>query len=136
MSAVCVRIQVAHEHYALPVEQVLEVAEPGDTAPVPGSPAHVIGVRNLRGQVIPVISLAHLLGLSEDQPQRIVVAELGPRRAALAVERVLDVDALPDPVEPTESPYLSGAALIDGTLVGLLDADAILAPVGSPEAGA
>jgi chemotaxis signal transduction protein len=133
MSGVCVRIRVAREHYALPVEQVLEVAELGDMAPVPGSPAEIVGVRNLHGQVLPVISLATLLGLPTEEPERIVVAELGARRAALAVESVLDVQALPDSSEPTESPYLSGAALIDGTLVGLLDVDAILSPAGSPE---
>jgi purine-binding chemotaxis protein CheW len=134
MSAVCVRICVAREHYALPVEQVLEVAEPGDLAPVPGSPAQIVGVRNLRGQVVPVISLATLLGLPNEEPRRIVVAELGARRAGLAVESVLDVGEPPGSFEPTEFPYLSGAILIDGTLVGLLDVDAILSPSGSPEA--
>jgi chemotaxis signal transduction protein len=134
MSGVCVRIRVAREHYALPVEQVLEVAEPGDLAPVPGSPAQIIGVRNLRGQVVPVISLATLLGLPSEEPGRIVVAELGARRAGLAVESVLDVNQLPESSEPTDSPFLSGAALIDGTLVGLLDVDAILSPVGPSEA--
>jgi chemotaxis signal transduction protein len=134
MSGVCVRIRVAREHYALPVEQVLEVAEPGDLAPVPGSPAQIIGVRNLCGQVVPVISLATLLGLPSEEPGRIVVAELGARRAGLAVESVLDVNQLPESSEPTDSPFLSGAALIDGTLVGLLDVDAILSPAGSSEA--
>jgi purine-binding chemotaxis protein CheW len=133
MSDLCVRIRVAREHYALPVDQILEVAEPGEVAPVPGSPTAIIGVRNLRGQIVPVISLATLLGLPAEEPQRIVVAELGARRAALAVESVLDVQALPDSSEPTESPYLAGAALVDGTLVGMLDVDAILSPrqVGS-----
>jgi len=133
MSGVCVRICVAQEHYALPVEQVLEVAEPGDLAPVPGAPAQIVGVQNLRGQVVPVISLATLLGLPAEEPGRIVVTELGARRAGLSVQSVLDVGELPDSCEPTESPYLCGAALIDGTLVGLLDVDAILSPAGSPE---
>jgi purine-binding chemotaxis protein CheW len=132
MSGVCVRIRIAGEHYALPVEHVLEVAEPGDLAPVPGAPAQIVGVCNLRGQVVPVISLATLLGLpDEEEPGRIVVAELDARQAGLAVESVLDVGDLPGSSEPTESPYLSGAALIDGTLVGLLDVDAILSPPGS-----
>jgi purine-binding chemotaxis protein CheW len=134
MSAICVRVRVGREHYALRVEQVIEVAEPGDLAPVPGAPAQIIGVRNLHGQVIPVISLATLLGLSSEEPGRIVVAELGARRAGLAVESVLDVGELPEPSEPTESPYLCGATLIDGTLVGMLDVDALLSPGASPEA--
>jgi purine-binding chemotaxis protein CheW len=133
MSTVCVRICVAREHYAMPVEHVLEVAEPGDLAPVPGSPSHIVGVRNLRGQIVPVISLAMLFGLADErEPGRIVVAELGGRRGGLAVESVLDVGELPDPSEPTHSPYLAGAALIDSTLVGLLDVNSILSPSSSP----
>jgi purine-binding chemotaxis protein CheW len=135
MSDLCVRIRVAREHYALSVEEVLEVAEPGEMAPVPGSPTEIIGVRNLRGQIVPVICLATLLGLPPEAPERIVVAELGARRAALAVESVLDVEALPDSSEPNDSPYVAGAALVDGTLVGMLDLDAILSPVGSRQVG-
>src|SRR2546430_625185 len=112
-AGVWVRVRVAREHYALPVERVLEVAEPGDIALVPGAPSQIIGVRNLRGQIVPVISLATVLGLPHEEPGRIVVTELGERRAGLAVESVLDVDTLPDAAEPAESPYLSGAALID-----------------------
>ncbi len=134
MSGIYVRVLVAQEHYALAVERVLEVVELGDLAPLPGSPAQVIGVRNLRGQVVAVIDMATLLGLPGQGPKRIVVAELGERRAGLAVDAVLDVGPLPDASEQAESPYLSGATLVDGTLVGLLDPDAVLAPVGPPGA--
>src|SRR6476659_9315008 len=115
MSTVCVRVCVGREHYAVPVEHVLEVAEAGDVAPVPGAPAQIVGVRNLRGQIVPVISLAKLFGLADEESQRIVVAELDGRRGGLAVESVLDVGELTDASEPTESPYLDGATLVEGT---------------------
>jgi purine-binding chemotaxis protein CheW len=136
MSGVHVRVLVARENYALPVEQVLEVAELGYLAAVPGAPPQVMGAHNLHGQVIPVIALATLLGLAEGEPRRIVVVELGERRAGLAVDAVLDVGELPEASEQVESPYLLGAALLDGTLVGALDVDAVLAPIGSQKASA
>lgn len=136
MSGVHVRVLVARENYALPVEQVLEVAELGHLAAVPGAPSQVMGVHNLHGQVIPVIALATLLGLAEGEPRRIVVVELGERRAGLAVDAVLDVGALPEASEQVESPYLLGAALLDGTLVGVLDVDAVLVPISSSKAPA
>jgi purine-binding chemotaxis protein CheW len=126
MSDVCVRVSVAAEHYALPVEHVLEVIEPGELTPVPGAPAQVIGIGNVRGQVVPMLSLATLLGLAEEDSGRIVVTEHGARRAGLAVGSVLDVSELADPSHETDSPFLHGAVLLDGTLVGLLDVDAIL----------
>jgi purine-binding chemotaxis protein CheW len=134
VSGVHVRVRVAREHYALPVTRVLEVAELGDLTPVPGSPPSVIGVRNLRGQVIPVMALATLLGLSEEEPERIVVVEAGERCAGLAVDAVVDVGELPEASEQVDSPYLMAAALVDGLLVGMLDADAILASVTALEA--
>jgi purine-binding chemotaxis protein CheW len=131
MSGVHVRVRVAGEHYALPVEQVLEVADLGEIAPVPGSPSEIAGVRNLRGQVIPVIGLATLLGLSGDEPSRVVVAESGELRAGLVVDEVLDVGEMPPVSEQVESGFLLGACLVDGELVGVLDLDAVLAPVGT-----
>jgi purine-binding chemotaxis protein CheW len=131
MSGVYVRVRVAGEHYALPVEQVLEVADLGEVTSVPGSPPEILGVRNLRGQVIPVIGLATMLDLGGDEPSRVVVAESGELRAGLVVDEVLDVGEMPPASEQVESNYLLGAFLIDGELVGALDLDAVLAPVGT-----
>jgi purine-binding chemotaxis protein CheW len=129
MSAVHVRIRVASEHYAIPVEQVLEVSGLGEIAPVPGAPPEVLGVSNLRGQVIPVIALATMLGLSGDDPGRLVVAESGELRAGLVVDEVLDVEELSAVSEQVDSRYLLGAFLVDGELVGALDLTAVLTPM-------
>lgn len=136
MSGVHVRVRIAGEQYALPVERVLEVAELGALTPVPGSPPQITGVCNLRGKVVPVMALASMLGLVAEEPDRIVVAELGERRAGLAVDAVIGVGELPDASEQVDSPYLSGAALAEGVLVGILDADAILSSVEPPEPAA
>lgn len=135
MSRVHVRVLAGGEHYALPVEEVLEIAELGQVTPVPGAPSGVLGVRNLRGQVIPVIDLATMLGLSsEDGNERIVVAEDSGRRAALAVTATVDVGELGAATEEVDSSYLSGAVLVDGALVGIVDVPAVLAVVAPVEA--
>jgi purine-binding chemotaxis protein CheW len=131
MSGVQVRVRVAGEQYALPVDRVLEVADLDEVAPVPGAPAEILGVRNLRGQVLPVISLAAVLGLSGAGSSRVVVAESGGLRAGLRVDEVLDVGELPPSSEPVESDFLLGACLLDGELVGALDVDAVLTSVAA-----
>jgi len=132
MSAVHVRVRVAGEHYALPVDGVLEVAELGDVTPVPGAPPAVLGVRNLRGQLVTVVDLATLLGLEADgPPERIVVTEEGDRRAGLAVDSILEVEAFAQPTEAAESDYLVGAALVDGDLVGVVNLRAALDSVAA-----
>jgi purine-binding chemotaxis protein CheW len=129
MSGVFVRVRVAEEHYALPVEQVVEVVERGHLTPLPGAPPEVIGIHNLRGQVLPVVDLAAPLGLEARDPARIVIAEAGEGRAGFAVDAVIDVAELPPASERRESPHLRGAVLVEGTLIGVLDVESVLAPL-------
>ncbi|MBV8080522.1 MAG: chemotaxis protein CheW [Actinobacteria bacterium] len=85
-------IRVGGERYAVPVENVREIADFGLVAALPGAGPAVLGVRNLRGQVLPVFDLAAVLGVERaDGPLRILVAEDGGRRAGLAVDDVTDV---------------------------------------------
>jgi chemotaxis signal transduction protein len=135
MTALHVRVRVAGEDYALPVTDVLEVAELGDVTPVPGAPGAVLGVRNLRGTVLPVVDLANVFGLSRTElPARIVVADLGGRTAGLAVDSVVGVEQLPAASEEVESPYLAGAALADGALVGIIEVKSVLDAIGGTPA--
>jgi len=127
MSSTHVRATVAGETYGLAIEYVTEVAELGQVTPVPGAPPAIMGVRNLRGSVIPVASLATLLGLSEtEEPERLIVTEDAGRRLALAVGEVSDVTDIDAEPEPSESPLLRGAVLVDGVLIGLLDVRALM----------
>jgi chemotaxis signal transduction protein len=130
VSALHVRVRVASEHYALPVADVLEVAELGDVTPVPGTAAVVRGVRNVRGRVLPVVDLAAVLGLPAATPDRIVMVERATGRAGLAVDSVEGVEDLPEAAEEVESPHLASAALVDGALVGVLDVGSVLDLVG------
>jgi purine-binding chemotaxis protein CheW len=120
--SVHVRLRVGAEEYALPVEHVLEVVEVGELAAVPGASPSVLGIRNLRGQVLPVFDLAALFRIQGGGvPGRVLVAEDGGRRVGLAVDGVTDVGELPEPGEETESAFLLGAALVDEALVGVID---------------
>jgi chemotaxis signal transduction protein len=115
-------MRVGTEMYAMPVENVLEVAELGDLAVVPGARPEALGVRNLRGQILPVFDLAALFGVRRtDVPQRLLVAESDGRRAGFAIDEVSDVGELPEPAEETESDLLLGAALAGEDLVGVVD---------------
>jgi purine-binding chemotaxis protein CheW len=126
-----VRIGVGSEAYAVPVEHVLEVAELGSLSPVPGSPRAVLGVRNLRGDVLPVVDLAAVLEIErEGEPLRFVVAKGAAGLVGLAVDTVTGVGPLTGAIEEAESSLLSGTVLEDGDLVGLLDVDRLIAAVG------
>jgi purine-binding chemotaxis protein CheW len=101
---------------------VLEVADLGEVTPVPGSPPEVLGVRNLRGQILPVVDLGLLLGIPHAAPPgRLLVVEAAGRQAGLVIDEVTWVGELADPAEKTESDLLAGATLAEGGLIGVID---------------
>lgn len=135
MSDLHVWVRLADEHYALPVDDVSEVADLGEVTPVPGAGSAVVGVRNLRGRVLPIVDLAAVLGLAPcSAPERIVIADHEGRSAGLAVDSVAGVQQLPEPSEDVESPHLVGASLTDGTLVGVVDVGSVLDAVQAENA--
>lgn len=122
-----VRLRVAGEAYAVPVGNVLEVVRPGAVTAVPGSAPGLLGVLNLRGEVLAVADLAQILGLrAAVPPARMLIAESGSLRAGFVVDEVSEVGELGDPTEATESELLAGATLEGGDLIGILDLDRVL----------
>jgi chemotaxis signal transduction protein len=129
-----VRVHVADEDYALPVGDVLEVGELGELTPVPGAGAWVLGVRNLRGQVLPVVDLAAVFGLTSSEPDRIVIAERAGRKLGLAVDSIAGVERLSETSQEVEARHLTRAALAGDSLVGVVDVASVLDAVEAQRA--
>jgi purine-binding chemotaxis protein CheW len=128
-----VRFRVAEEAYAVSVLNVLEVANLGDVTPVPGAPIQILGVRNLRGKILPVIDLAALLGTRRSRPAgRLLVTESEGRQAGLAIDEVTEVGELGNLAEEAESALLLGTMLDDGDLIGVLNLPAVMDALGLP----
>ena len=135
MSAVHVQVRVGGESYAVAVEHVIEIAELGELSPVPGGPASVLGVRNLRGEVLPVFDLATVLGIAgAGLRQCLLVTEHDGLRAGFAVDEVTEVGTLPPVSEETQSKLLAGAALEDARLIGVVAVDRLFSALSAGEA--
>jgi purine-binding chemotaxis protein CheW len=114
---------LAGQDYALPLATVAEVMTvPGAIAALPHTEAVLLGVFELRGVVLPAVSLRALLGLPERRLQgdeRIVVVRIGDHRLALLVDQVSAIlRAARDAVGPAPSLFNRGAgeARIDSVL--------------------
>jgi purine-binding chemotaxis protein CheW len=49
--------RLANQHYALPIEQVLEVAAMVSITTVPDAPPAMLGLANRHGEVLPIIDM-------------------------------------------------------------------------------
>ena len=131
MTAMNVKVRLAGDIYALDVDCVLEVLEPSALSPLPGTAPIVLGLRNLRGRILPVFDLGELLGVGAgrriDPAERyVVVAADGARIVGLAVDDVTDVLPLSGDVDPDDEGLLLGSMRADGALLGLVDVRAVL----------
>jgi purine-binding chemotaxis protein CheW len=87
---------LAGQLYAVEVKKVQEVVRVPDVAPVVGADSDTLGVMNLRGQIVQVISLGRRLSLEADSAsvdRRIVVLEDDGRVLGLLVDAVAEVFA-------------------------------------------
>lgn len=101
--------------YGIDSTTVREIVTSLEAARLPGAPAHVRGVVNLRGQLLTVVDLGHrLTGKPSAGDGSIVVIAAAERVLGLLVEDVHDVQELP--VVPTEREVLARA---DGLLTGV-----------------
>ncbi|HVR61901.1 MAG TPA: chemotaxis protein CheW [Polyangia bacterium] len=119
---------------ALPLDCVVETMRPLPIERLSRAPDFVLGVAVVRGQPVPVIDGARLVGAAETAaPGRLVTLRVGQRRAALAVTGVVgvrDLGGLPLGALP---PLLEGAAGDVVTAIGALD-DQLLLVLGAARA--
>jgi chemotaxis signal transduction protein len=116
------QLRLAAEAYAVPIGNVVEIASLGDLTAVPGARPEILGVRNLRGQILAVIDLAQVLGvIAAEPPRQLLVAESGSTQAGFAIDEVSQVGELPDPTEGAESDFLLGTMIHEGQLLAVID---------------
>jgi purine-binding chemotaxis protein CheW len=132
-----VLFDLALEHYAIDSMNVREIIRMQAITKIPGAPAFVEGVINLRGKVTPVMDLRKRLGLvvgQESKETRIVVVEVEGQDVGLIVDGVSEVLRIPvSVIEPTstivaaeEADYILGVAKLETKLVILLDIGRLL----------
>ena len=89
-----VTFRLDNETYGINVMQVQEVLRHSEIAPVPGAPSYVLGIINLRGNVVTVIDTRQRFGLLPapvtDQT-RIVIIEADRQVVGILVDSVAEV---------------------------------------------
>jgi len=117
--------------------QVQEVLRVTDIAPVPGAPGYVLGIINLRGNVVTVIDTRNRFGLlskETDDSTRIVIIETDHHIIGIMVDSVAEVvdlrsseiETAPNVGNDESSKYIQGVTSRDNELLILVDLNKFL----------
>lgn len=103
-------IPVGDDWYAVALEAVREVLEPRRITPLPDASASVLGVVNMRGEVVPVLDTGLLLGLAPvgREPAAIVVATTSRGSVGMAASAVPVAESLGDDLGASSLPTAIG----------------------------
>lgn len=129
--------EVCAETYAVDVTSVREIKGWTQVTSLPNQPAHVCGVLNLRGTVLPVVDLRRRLnkGRTEPTPRHVMlIVDVRGRSVGLLADAVCDIlTASPDDIRPVpdtgthpDAAVFSGFLSEDDRLIALLDLDQLL----------
>lgn len=125
------------EHYALDILKVREIRGYEGVTRVPDTPAHILGVVNLRGAIVPVLDLRMKLGLKDvryDAFTVMIVLSLDDRLAGIVVDAVSDVVRLEaEQIRPTpelgsqvDTRFISAIGTTEARMVILLDIPSLI----------
>lgn len=132
-----VTFRLGNETYGINVLQVREVLRVSDITPVPGAPDYVLGIINLRGNVVTVLDIRTRFGMEQKQPDdnaRIIIVEADEHVVGILVDGVAEVvylrstqiESAPNIGSEDSSKCIQGVYSRDNELLILVDLNKML----------
>lgn len=125
------------EEYGVEISHVQEITEIKSITTVPNTPAFVEGIINLRGKIVPIVSIKkrfHLPQQGEMEEQRIIIINLKEKQVGFIVDdasQVLTLDESqienpPELIAGIDRDYIIGIGKVEEKIIVLLDLEKIL----------
>jgi purine-binding chemotaxis protein CheW len=132
-----VTFRLDDETYGINVMQIQEVLRYTEIAPVPGAPDYVLGIINLRGNVVTVVDTRQRFGLMAadvSEQTRIVVLELEGQVIGVLVDSVAEVvylrqseiESAPNVGNEESARFIQGVCNKNGELIILVEFEKML----------
>lgn len=88
--------RIGDDSYAIPVEVLTEIIITQKLFPVPTTPGHVLGVINLRGNIIPIVDIRPVLALPQQNASgQIAILKHDQILLGIVVDAVIEVASVP-----------------------------------------
>src|SRR4030095_9472531 len=132
---------LGNETYGVDILRVQEIRGYSPVPPIPQAPAHVLGVLNLRGSIVPIVDLRMRFNLerAEYTPLTVIIvlsveSSVGRRDFGVVVAGVShvidvpkgDVKPAPELGAQVNTEFIAGLAAVSGRMVMLLDIDRLI----------
>lgn len=134
--------RIADEWYAVRVSDVREIFQEYELTQIPCVPNYILGVVNVRGEILSVTDSARIMGIgsigtTEGVAPPAIVVTNEEVVTALVVDEIGDIAEVPNgTIEPpisiidrAQAEFVAGSVYIDGSMVGLVSIERMLAPV-------
>jgi len=122
--------------FGIPASQVLEINKEIDITPVPLSDEHILGIMNLRGQIVTVMDLAKKLkiDLKVTPKLNLIVKDEGESPISFVIEEIGEIleitpsklEKVPDKLEGLSKEYIKNVYQLPDKLLLILDIEKIV----------
>jgi purine-binding chemotaxis protein CheW len=134
--------KVADQEFGTDIHKVSIIEKTMNITRVPTMPSYIKGVVNLRGEIIPVMSLRLKFGLPEieaDDDARVVIFKLNDIKLGVLVDAVAEVVTLKENdiesvtliTNDRNYDYIIGVAKVEGRLITLLNIEKLISELTS-----
>lgn len=134
---------IGEDYFALPIETLTEIIIPQKVFPVPTTPPHVLGVINLRGNIVPIVDIRSTLALPQKTPVgQVAIIKHGTIALGIAVDNVSEVISVPESsllalppdhpgftAAPGRNRFFKAVVQREGAAAALLDLDKLIEAV-------
>lgn len=131
-----IAFRIGDQEFCVDIMSVREIRGWTPATAMPHAPAHMLGIINLRGAVLPIVDLSARLGMKRAEPSPrhvIIVAQVNRKVVGLLVDAVSDILTVSDEdIQPTpeisseyERQFARGILAIDRRMICLIELETL-----------
>lgn len=125
-------LKLEGEYFGIGLELVQELIDIRKLTPIPCCPKYILGNMNLRGEIITLIDISHILNLprqSLENRKKAIVAQFRNSSIGIAVDNIVEITelhlnqilAVPAAHHATNDEYLQGVASYQGEMMSIIN---------------
>ena len=129
--------KLGKQMWGIDLKYVREVVRVKQYTIVPTTTEYVLGVFNLRGQIVPLLNISKILNVERESSETAIILNYNEEAVGFSVDNVVGVisvsdnEMLPPPTEAGD--YVKGVLRRDGELISILDTERVLETIEQAE---